>query len=142
MSVSIAPFNKREDNLAELTSLIQQLSTSATISSVQRAVESAHCYVLIARDESTRKMVGSATMAQMECPTGIRAHIEDVIVDVNWRGKGIAKRLLEEAIRFAKYQNAKTIDLTSRPEREAANRLYQKVGFVKRDTNVYRFQDQ
>ena len=72
-------------------------------------------------------------------PTGSRAWIEDVVVDSTARGKGVGEALNREALKVAKEKGAVTVDLTSRPSREAANRLYQRIGFEKRDTNVYRF---
>jgi ribosomal protein S18 acetylase RimI-like enzyme len=97
---------------------------------------SAQSELIVAKNEHV--IVGTATMAYVYCFTGIRAHIEDVVVDEKWRGKGVAKKLLAASIDSANEKNARTIDLTSRPDREAANRLYQKMGFVKRETNVYR----
>ena len=72
-------------------------------------------------------------------PTGMRAWIEDVVVDELARGKGVGEALSREAIRAALDAGARTIDLTSHPTREAANRLYRRIGFVLRDTNAYRF---
>ncbi|CAO3663586.1 unnamed protein product [Rhizopus stolonifer] len=84
-------------------------------------------------------LIGTATLAYSYCVTGTRAHIEDVVVDSEHQGKGIGTRLIHEAIQRAKILKAKSIDLTSRPDREAANRLYRKLGFVQRETNVYRY---
>jgi ribosomal protein S18 acetylase RimI-like enzyme len=72
-------------------------------------------------------------------PTGLRAWIEDVVVDGEARGNGVGEALNLFAIEVARKRGAVTVDLTSRPSREAANRLYQRLGFVARDTNVYRF---
>jgi ribosomal protein S18 acetylase RimI-like enzyme len=69
---------------------------------------------------------------------GVRAWIEDVIVDNAARGKGVGELLSRMAIEIAHSRGARTIELTSRPSREAANRLYRRIGFVPRDTNVYR----
>jgi ribosomal protein S18 acetylase RimI-like enzyme len=73
-------------------------------------------------------------------PTGLRAWIEDVVVDEDARGRGVGAALNQVAIALADELGARTIDLTSRPSREAANRLYQRLGFVARETNVYRFE--
>ena len=73
-------------------------------------------------------------------PTGVRAWIEDVVVDQAARGRGVGAELTNAAIRLANQHGARTVDLTSRPDREAANRLYQRLGFVRRETNVYRFE--
>lgn len=84
-------------------------------------------------------IVGSLTLATFPIPTGVRAWIEDVVVDEGARGHGVGEALNRAAIEEARSRGAITVELTSRPSREAANRLYQRMGFVARDTNVYRF---
>jgi ribosomal protein S18 acetylase RimI-like enzyme len=79
------------------------------------------------------------TLAMFRIPTGLRAWVEDVAVDVAARGKGVGERLSREALRLAAARGARTVELTSRPSREAANRLYQRIGFERRETNVYRY---
>jgi ribosomal protein S18 acetylase RimI-like enzyme len=79
------------------------------------------------------------TLAVFRIPTGVRAWIEDVAVDTEARGKGIGEALTREAVRLAAARGARTIELTSRPSREAANRLYRRLGFELRETNVYRY---
>ena len=73
-------------------------------------------------------------------PTGVRAWIEDVVVDEAARGRGVGEALTLAALERARSAGARTVDLTSRPSREAANRLYQRIGFTERETNVYRYQ--
>jgi ribosomal protein S18 acetylase RimI-like enzyme len=73
-------------------------------------------------------------------PTGMRAWIEDVIVDEAASGRGIGATINRHAIDLARREGCKTVDLTSRPSREAANHLYRKLGFQPRETNVYRFE--
>ena len=85
------------------------------------------------------EIVGLLTLAMFRIPTAMRAWIEDVVVDSSARGHGVGEALNLAAIAEAKRRGAKTVDLTSRPSREAANKLYQRIGFVERDTNVYRF---
>ena len=85
------------------------------------------------------EIVGLLTLAIFRIPTAMRAWIEDVVVDSSARGHGVGEALNLAAIAEAKRRGAKTVDLTSRPSREAANKLYQRIGFVERDTNVYRF---
>ena len=80
------------------------------------------------------------TLILFPIPTGLRAWIEDVVVDENARGRGIGELLNRRAIEIAVSEGAKTIDLTSRSSRSAANRLYQRLGFVARDTNIYRYE--
>ena len=104
---------------------------------LQRIVQSDASRLLVAKIEGT--IVGSLTLALFPIPTGLRAWIEDVVVDEGVRGQGIGAALNEEALRIAQDQGARTVDLTSRPSREAANRLYQRLGFEQRETNVYRY---
>lgn len=121
-------------------SLIPQLSRSnpaPTETELNDMVSSPASDVFIARVDG--KIVGSLTLVTFRIPTGIRAWIEDVVVDESARGHGVGEALNQAAIAEARKNGAVTIDLTSRPSREAANRLYQRIGFVQRDTNVYRF---
>jgi ribosomal protein S18 acetylase RimI-like enzyme len=104
----------------ELTALIEDKSST----------------LIIARDEK-ENIVGALTLAVYHVPTGARSIIEDVVVDESARGQGIGEALMKRAIVLAREKGAKNISLTSNPMRQAANRLYSKVGFIKRDTNVY-----
>ncbi len=120
--------------------LTPQLSSSnppPTGDELQAIVSSDSSILLIASEEGM--ILGSLTLVVFPIPTGIRAWIEDVVVDGDARGKGVGALLNETALTMAKARGAKTVDLTSRPSREAANRLYQRLGFVERETNVYRF---
>ncbi|HLA86424.1 MAG TPA: GNAT family N-acetyltransferase [Anaerolineales bacterium] len=92
--------------------------------------------LIVARHENG-KIVGALTLAVYRVPTGIRSVIEDVIVDVSVRGEGIGEGLMRRAIELAREKGANNISLTSNPMREAANKLYLRVGFTKRDTNAY-----
>lgn len=95
--------------------------------------------VLVARDGANGPIVGSLTLALFRIPTGVRAWIEDVVVDSSMRGRGVGQALTAHALERARAAGARTVDLTSRPSREAANRLYQRMGFTERSTNVYRY---
>jgi len=120
--------------------LIPQLSSSnppPTESELQAIVSSDASILLIAVEDG--EIYGSLTLVIFPIPTAIRAWIEDVVVDGTARGKGVGAKLNETAIDIAKQRGARTVDLTSRPSREAANRLYGRLGFEQRDTNVYRF---
>ncbi len=120
--------------------LIPQLSSSNPPPSrehLAEMVQSPATLVLIARVDG--RIAGSLTLAMFRIPTGLRAWIEDVVVDGDARGNGVGEALNLRAIEEARKRGAVTVDLTSRPSREAANRLYQRLGFVARDTNVYRF---
>lgn len=83
-------------------------------------------------------VLGVLTLVVFRIPTGVRAWIEDVVVDAAARGRGVGDALNRFAIERATDRGAKTVDLTSRPSREAANRLYRRIGFVERETNIYR----
>ena len=128
------------DVLAACHRLIPQLSTSSAPISAQELeeiIESDTTVLFAAR--SGQEIVGLLTLAIFRIPTGVRAWIEDVVVDNQARGKGVGDALNRAALAEAERRGAKTVDLTSRPSREAANRLYQRLGFKQRDTNVYRY---
>jgi ribosomal protein S18 acetylase RimI-like enzyme len=108
-----------------------------TTSDVAALVESPATVVFIARDDG--RIVGSLTLVVFPIPTGLRAWIEDVVVDDAARGQGVGEALTNAAIDESRRRHVRSIDLTTRPTREAANRLYARLGFVLRDTNVYRF---
>jgi len=84
-------------------------------------------------------IVGVSTLATFRIPTGLRAWIEDVVVDEAARGIGIGRTLTQAMLDRAQDLGCVTVDLTSRPSREAANRLYAKMGFAPRETNIYRY---
>lgn len=120
--------------------LIPQLSSSnppPSRSQLESLVSSEASTLFVARVEG--RIVGSLTLATFRIPTGVRAWIEDVVVDESARGHGVGEALNRAALDLARSEGAITVELTSRPSREAANRLYLRMGFVVRDTNVYRF---
>ena len=127
--------------LAALARLVPQVSSSApppTAYEVEAIVESPATTLFVARDDDGY-IVGSLTLAVFRVPTGVRAWIEDVVVDTSVRGAGIGSALVTHAVAAARRDEARTVDLTSRPDRAEANRLYQRLGFEKRETNVYRY---
>ncbi|HUZ08594.1 MAG TPA: GNAT family N-acetyltransferase [Acidimicrobiales bacterium] len=127
--------------LGAMTDLLPQLSASApppAAADLQAIVDSPATVLFAARDEGGR-VVGSLTLALFRVPTGMRAWIEDVVVDGGTRGLGVGAALVEAALERAGSSGARTVDLTSRPSREDANRLYQRLGFETRQTNVYRW---
>lgn len=128
--------------VAAVQRLVPQLSATAPVPhgrEVEAIVASPATVLLLARDEGSHEIVGMLTLALFRIPTGVRAWIEDVVVDQAAGRRGIGTALTKEALRRAEAAGARTVDLTSRPSREAANRLYQKAGFERRDTNVYRW---
>lgn len=123
-----------------LARLVPQLSSSSPppgAAELDDIVSSAASVLFVAR-EAAGTVVGSLTLALFRVPTGLRAWIEDVVVDESARGAGAGEALVVAAVNRAQAQGAKSVDLTSRPSREAANRLYQRLGFEVRTTNVYR----
>ena len=129
-----------DEVVAAFARLIPQLSSSSPAPTREQLVEmvtSDADHVLLAEDGSG-SVLGSMTLVVFRIPTGVRAWIEDVVVDEAARGRGVGEVLNRTALDLAYGLGAKTVDLTSRPSREAANRLYQKIGFVARSTNVYR----
>lgn len=126
--------------VAAFARLLPQLSASATpldAAALQAIISAPASTVLIAR--SAGEIVGTLTLAVFPIPTGIRAWIEDVVVDEKARGQRIGEVLTQEAIRLARAAGARTIDLTSRPSRQAAGRLYERIGFEVRDSRLYRY---
>ncbi len=120
--------------------LIPQLSSSnppPTRVQLETLVASEASTLFVARVDG--RIVGSLTLATFRIPTGVRAWIEDVVVDEAARGHGVGEALNIAALDRARALGAITVELTSRPSREAANRLYLRLGFVTRDTNVYRY---
>ena len=126
--------------------LLPQLSRSAAPMSeadVERFLSQSSVHLFVFRAETAdadgnNPILGMLSLATFEIPTGMRAWVEDVVVDEAARGQGAGLALVEAAIEHAKTVGARTVDLTSRPTREAANRLYQRAGFQLRETNVYR----
>jgi ribosomal protein S18 acetylase RimI-like enzyme len=128
------------DELVEaITRLLPQLSSASppTAEELAEIVGDPDCALLIARHDG--QIVGALTLVTFRIPTAVKAWIEDVVVDDAVRGQGIGEALNRAAIDLAAERGATKIDLTSRPSRVAANRLYQRLGFVPRDTNVYRY---
>ena len=142
--IEVSPARRVDDALiAAFNRLIPQLSRSAAVPTpdlIREIVEAQSNTVLIARDQrDDGRIVGLLTLVVVRIPTGVRAWIEDVVVDEAVRGRGVGEALSQEAVRRALGLGARTVELTSRPSREAANRLYQRLGFVRRDSNVYRY---
>lgn len=132
-----------EELVAAFALLIPQLSRSnppPDAAMLQRIVDAPLSHLLIARDPlQEHRIVGSMCLAMFVIPTGLRAWIEDVVVDEAARGRGVGEKLNRRALEIAAEAGATSVDLTSRPSREAANRLYQRMGFEQRETNVYRY---
>jgi ribosomal protein S18 acetylase RimI-like enzyme len=128
------------DLVQSLANLVRQLSAPATLPTrdeLEQIIQSPATILLVARQSD--RVVGMLTLVLFRIPTGMRGIIEDVVVDEAHRGQGIAAALTNVALVRAQAAGVRTVDLTSRPSREAANRLYVKLGFHRRESNVYRF---
>lgn len=121
--------------------LVPQLSRSAPppdAAVLAEIIGAPATHLLLAEEGDA--VLGSLTLVVFGIPTGLRAWIEDVVVDGEARGKGVGDALNRFAVDLAAELGCRTVDLTSRPTREAANRLYRRLGFQPRETNVYRFE--
>ena len=139
--VSVEEITSASDEVVEaLVRLVPQLSRSSGPPTFDEVAEmaSSTATVLFAARDSHGRIVGSLTLAVFRIPTGFRAWIEDVVVDSQLRGKGVGSLLVHAAVQRAEEMGARTVDLTSRPSRVEANRLYVSLGFEPRETNVYR----
>ena len=140
MGVEIEVVREGSDELVKAFGrLLPQLSRSAEpldAAAIDTLVAWPGNTVLVARLDG--EIVGTLTLVMFPIPTGTRAWIEDVVVDEATRGGGVGAALTQEAVRLARATGARTVDLTSRPARAAANRLYERLGFQLRDSKVYR----
>ena len=145
MKIQVKEAKTVDDALVEaFARLIPQLSSSnppPDRDALQAMVDSPDVFLLVATDEDNDGyVVGSLTLATFRIPTGVRGWIEDVVVDDQIRRSGAGKALTLHALDIARGLGIKTVDLTSRPSREAANAMYQKLGFELRQSNLYRFE--
>ncbi|MBV7486866.1 GNAT family N-acetyltransferase [Bordetella sp. BOR01] len=145
-AVDIVRVVHADDALVEAYArLLPQLSRTAsalTLADLQAIVDAPGTDVFIAIAKARQRIVGTLTLVHFRIPTGIRAWIEDVVVDRAARGLGAGAALTRAAIAHSRELGAKTLDLTSNPSRQAAHRLYESCGFALRDTRVYRHQAQ
>jgi ribosomal protein S18 acetylase RimI-like enzyme len=141
VSVQVEVITEVTDELvAAFGRLVPQLSRSAPPldrDALAAMVRHDAITLLVARLDGD--VVGTLTLVMFPIPTGLRAWIEDVVVDGSARRTGTGQALSETAVRIAQKAGARTVDLTSRPSREAAGRLYERIGFVLRDSRVYRY---
>ena len=126
-----------KDVHSALERLVPQLSPGRSAPSIQDLAEIvAQSTLLIARSDDAT-IVGTLTLVVHRLPTGLKGRIEDVVVDEAARDQGVGEALTREAMRLAADGGARSVELTSSPTREAANRLYRRLGFEQRETNVY-----
>lgn len=129
-----------DELVAAFARLIPQLSSSSPPpgrDGLEAIVGNSDTVLFLARVDG--RIIGSLTLAFYRIPTGLKAWIEDVVVDEAGRGRGVGRLLSEAALVEARRRGSKDVSLTSRPSREAANRLYQRLGFEARETNLYRY---
>jgi ribosomal protein S18 acetylase RimI-like enzyme len=130
--------NRLKDGIAALLPQLNPRIAVADQSALDSMLRHPGTTLLGAFDEGSDRLLGMCTLVVYRVPSGVKAWIEDVVVDSAARGMGIGSAMIEEALRLACNQGAAQVDLTSRPERKAANRLYRQLGFSRRETNVYR----
>ena len=139
--LDVSPATSVDDDLvAAFAALIPQLSSSSpppSADDLADIVANPHSVLYVARLDG--RIVGSLTLAFYRIPTGVKAWIEDVVVDSSARGHGVGEALNRAALDEARARGAKNVSLTSRPSREAANRLYQRLGYERYETNLYRY---
>jgi len=141
VSVTIEIANEATDELVQaFADLIPQLSQSSPppdAAQVSLLIADPGSVVFVARLDGS--IAGTLTLVLYRIPTGLKAWIEDVVVDGSARGHGVGDALNQAALDEARTRGVTAVSLTSRPSRVAANRLYQRIGFTQRETNVYRF---
>ena len=118
--------------------LLPQLTEARTPPTLEELAETiAGQTMLVARDEVSGAIVGTATFIRYRVSSGLKGRLEDVIVDSSARGQGVGEALVLEVLRLANEEQVLMLELTSMPYRESANRLYKRLGFVRKPTNVY-----
>ena len=123
--------------IQDILDLMRQLDPEIPVTpAMVQAVLSSGSHFFAALDGE--RIAGCATLCVYASPTGLKGDIEDVVVSSACRGMGLGRQLLEAVIGYARTLAPIDLHLTSRPSRVAANRLYQSLGFVQRETNVYK----
>jgi ribosomal protein S18 acetylase RimI-like enzyme len=129
-----------DELVAAFARLIPQLSTAAPPERTElAAIVGAPGSILLVARSAGGSIVGALTLTLYRIPTGLQARIDDVVVDDAARGQGVGEALSREAVGLARAAGARSVNLTSRPERATANRLYERIGFERLTTNAYRF---
>ena len=128
-----------EAQVQDVLALMSELTSSVEVTPemLKKSLESAssHFFAIVDADDH---IAGCATLCVCDSPTGQKASLEDVVVGSRYRGRGLGELLVRHVIEYARRELGNVdIHLTSRPHRLAANNLYQKLGFEKRDTNAY-----
>lgn len=129
--------DEAKESVIRFLNLLVEREISISEDALKEIIDSTNSHLFFALDDKDN-YVGMLTVGTYSSPTGKKAWVEDVVVDEAYRGHGVGIKLTEHAILFSKQQNIPLLMLTSNPTRIAANGLYQKLGFQKRETNVYR----
>jgi len=142
LAMLIHEMTRVDDEIVQaFQNLIPQLtesSPSPTKEDLEKMADSETAFVFLAREEDVNSpIVGTATLALFQTPTGMHGWIEDVVVDKEFRHRGVGRALTESCLQKARELSLHQVNLTSRPSRKAANQLYQSMGFVLRETNLY-----
>ena len=141
MSISVDVAKAVNEELHDaVAGLLPQLSSARPpgVEELQLIIDDPDTSLFIGRVDGTIR--GMLTLVMFRIPTGVKAWIEDVVVDGEARGHGLGEALNRAALEWAAEHGAKAVSLTSRPSREDANRLYRRLGFVQRETNMYRYE--
>lgn len=124
-----------EELLALMNELNSEIYVDATMLRHVAASASSHLFVM---NNDSGRIIGTATLCVFDSPTGKKAHVEDVVVQSAYRGQGLGRMLMANLIDFARKELVNVdIQLTSRPNRVAANEMYKSMGFKQKETNVY-----
>ena len=141
MPITIEELREVTDDVVDaFARLLPQLSSSAKpldAAAIKDVVSSSAVTVLLAKSQD--KIIGTLSLVLFRIPTGVRAWIEDVVVDAAAGRQGAGTALVSAAIEQARAAGARSVDLTTRPSRVAAGNLYERAGFTQRDTRVYRY---
>jgi ribosomal protein S18 acetylase RimI-like enzyme len=124
--------------LLEINRLFLQLSSSGrqiTLTDLRKTLSNKDLYVIVLRDKN--RIIGMGSIMMIRYLFGLWGNIEDVVVDQEYRRQGLGKKLMKKLISIGKQKKVNGVNLTSRPSRVAANKLYKKLGFKRKETNFY-----
>ena len=127
----------KEEDAQEISELFKQLTDDANELSSTDLIDDPGCHCRVI--EHNGKVIGFGCLIIHQVPTkGKVARVEDVVVHIDHRGKGLGKSLMKELVQIARGKGVKHIDLTSNPSRVPARKLYESLGFKLRDTGAFR----
>ena len=126
-----------DELVATIRALLPQLTEARTPPTLEQLQDVVSNQTLLLARGDDGGVLGTLTFALYRVSSGVKGRIEDVIVDESARGQGVGEALVREAMRLANEAGVLMLELTSMPYRQAANRLYRRLGFVRKPTNVY-----